>query len=299
MSDVHSTVGAYALDALTADERAEFESHLATCPSCQFEAAEFAETVAELSTLVPMAPPPALRTSVMAAIAGTRQLPRERVARLDDRTRPLTGSGDEAPRRLRVASVTEIRPTGPPDEVAPLEEHPSVVPDTPWLGITASLSDEMDLGRGRRRDRVLALLVAAALVMAVVFSGWVYISWQNEQSQIAAAHRETDLLTAPDAKVYPRVVDGKPVSFVVSKGQNRALFIADGLPDPPKDSVYQLWTLTGDTARPDELIRDGGSVRKWFDGPVGRSDSLALSIEPAPDGSSSTPSNVRLKVQFS
>ena len=80
MSDVHSTVGAYVVDALTADERADFQSHLAGCPSCRVEAAEFTETLAELSPLVAAAPPAALRTSVMAAIAGTRQLPRARVA---------------------------------------------------------------------------------------------------------------------------------------------------------------------------------------------------------------------------
>jgi anti-sigma factor RsiW len=299
VSDAHSTVGAYAVDALSADERAEFESHLATCPSCQLEAVDFAETLAELSPLMAMAPPPALRTSVMAAIGGTRQLPRERVARAEGPTRPITEAGDEVPRRQRMASVTEIRPPGSPDEVAPLEEHPSVVPDTPWLGITASLSDDMDLGHRRRRDRVLALLVAAALVMAVVLSGWVYISWQSEQAQMVAAERETDLLTAPDAKVYSEVVDGTPVSFVVSKERNQALFIANGLPEPPKDSVYQLWTLTGETARPDELIRDGGSVRKWFDGPVGQSTSLAISVERAPDGSTTVPETLLLKVPIS
>jgi anti-sigma factor RsiW len=285
MSDAHSAVGAYAVDALSADERVEFESHLAGCHACQFEAAEFAETVAELSPLVAMAPPPALRSAVMEAIAGTRQLPRERVARTQGRTRSVTDSGDEAPRRQRVASVTELRPPGPPGEVAPLEEHPSVVPDTPWLGITASLSDEMDLGRGRRRDRLLALLVAAALVMAVVFSGWAYISYQHEQAQMAMAQRENDLLTAPDANLIMGTVEGSPVSFVVSKQRDQALFVADGLRELPKGSVYQLWRVTGGKFQPDRLIRDGGDVRQWFEGPVGQSDGLALSIEPAPKGS--------------
>jgi anti-sigma factor RsiW len=286
VSDAHSAVGAYAVDALSADERAEFESHLAGCHACQFEAAEFAETVAELAPVVAMTPPPALRYAVMDAIAGTRQLPRERVARTDGRTRSVTDSDDKAPRRQRVASVTEIRPPGPPDEVAPLEEHPSVVPDTPWLGITASLSDHMDLGRGRRRDRLLALLVAAALVMAVVFSGWAYISHQHEQAQMAMAQRENDLFTARDANLISGTVNGSPVSFVVSKERNEALFIADDLRDPPKGSVYQVWRVTEGTSRPDRLIRDGGSVRQWLEGPVRQSDGLALSIEPAPKGSS-------------
>lgn len=298
MSDIHGAVGVYVVDALDGDERSEFETHLAGCPSCQFEAAEFVETMAELSPLVATSPPLVLRSSVMSAIAGTRQLPRERVARSDDRARPLVDAGDEAPRRLRVASVTELRPPDRPDEVAPLEEHPSVVPDTPWLGIAAGLSDELDLGRGRRRDRVLALLVAAALVMAVVFSGWVYISWQHEQAQMAEARRETDLLTGEGVKIYTGTVDNRPVSYVVSKPRNEALFIADNLANPPKGSVYQLWTLSEGPPRPAGLIRNGGSVRQWLHGPVGSSDTVALSVERAPDGSSA-PSVVLIRVPLS
>ena len=37
MSDIHALSGAYAVDALDDDERAEFEKHLAVCPECRAE----------------------------------------------------------------------------------------------------------------------------------------------------------------------------------------------------------------------------------------------------------------------
>ena len=292
MSDVHATVGAYAVDALGSAERAEFEAHLAACRSCQVEAAEFAETLAGLAPLMATPPPAALRTSVLTAIAGVRQLPRERVARSENQDNLVADAGSEAPRRSRVASVTEIRPSHPA-EVAPLEEHPSVVPESPWLGITAALSDDLNARRNRRRDRVLAVVIAAALVLAVVFSGWLYLSWQQNQTRAAEAQRETELLTAPDAEVYVSDANGTTVSFVVSRLRNEALFVGNDLAEPGAGSVYQLWTLDGDTARSASLIFEGGSVRRLIRGSVANADGLALTLEQVPNGSS-TPTDPRL-----
>ena len=45
----HELVGAYALDALDAEERAEFEQHLAACADCQAELASFADVIDALA----------------------------------------------------------------------------------------------------------------------------------------------------------------------------------------------------------------------------------------------------------
>jgi len=45
----HELVGAYALDALDAEERAEFELHLATCADCQAELASYADVLDALA----------------------------------------------------------------------------------------------------------------------------------------------------------------------------------------------------------------------------------------------------------
>lgn len=69
--DVHTLTGVYALDALSADERAEFESHLEECPACRREVREFRAVCADLALLAEQAPPPSLRSKVLEVGAGT------------------------------------------------------------------------------------------------------------------------------------------------------------------------------------------------------------------------------------
>lgn len=87
-ADVHALAGAYALDALPADERAFFERHLAMCDACRAEVAELTETAARLGGAAAQTPPPGLRDRLLAAADVTRQLPPEpEVVRTDVGTR--------------------------------------------------------------------------------------------------------------------------------------------------------------------------------------------------------------------
>jgi len=82
MSEIHGAVGSYVVNALDPSELDEFESHLAACPTCTREVAEFCETAAELSLLATVdAPlPPSLRTSILSEIKEVRPLPPEESA---------------------------------------------------------------------------------------------------------------------------------------------------------------------------------------------------------------------------
>jgi anti-sigma-K factor RskA len=71
----HTLTGAYALHALTGPEAARFERHLARCPTCAQEIADFAETTARLADATAATPPADLKQQVLAAAARTRQLP--------------------------------------------------------------------------------------------------------------------------------------------------------------------------------------------------------------------------------
>lgn len=73
--DPHTLVGPYVLDAVSDEERRLFEHHLETCAACRTESAEFTATAGLLAGTVAQAPPPSLRTSVLAAVPTTRQLP--------------------------------------------------------------------------------------------------------------------------------------------------------------------------------------------------------------------------------
>lgn len=72
--DLHALSGAYAVDALDADERARFEAHLATCADCREEVASLREAAALLGT-DPVEPPSSVRDAVLAGIASVRPLP--------------------------------------------------------------------------------------------------------------------------------------------------------------------------------------------------------------------------------
>ncbi len=66
--DLHDLVAGYALDALDADDRRAFESHLAGCERCRAELAALSEAAGTLAFAVEGAtPPPALRGRILAA----------------------------------------------------------------------------------------------------------------------------------------------------------------------------------------------------------------------------------------
>ncbi len=73
--DLHVLTGSYALDALPAPERAEFERHLPHCPSCDAEVRGLRETAARLAMARALPPPPGMEQRVLAAAYQTRQLP--------------------------------------------------------------------------------------------------------------------------------------------------------------------------------------------------------------------------------
>ena len=59
--ELHTLVGLYVVDALDDDERVRFVAHLAGCPACQQEVAEFQATTGRLSQLMAERPPASLR----------------------------------------------------------------------------------------------------------------------------------------------------------------------------------------------------------------------------------------------
>ena len=63
---IHELSAAYALDALSADERQEFEEHLAHCEECRASVAAFHDTAASLAHgIEAQQPPPALRGRIL------------------------------------------------------------------------------------------------------------------------------------------------------------------------------------------------------------------------------------------
>jgi anti-sigma factor RsiW len=96
-SDLHTLSGAFALDALTEDEAAEFHRHLTHCQACRDEVRELRETAGRLGAGDAMRPPPALRARVLEAAARQPQLP--------PRLAPAGRARRRMPRLLAAAAV--------------------------------------------------------------------------------------------------------------------------------------------------------------------------------------------------
>jgi anti-sigma-K factor RskA len=70
---VHELTAAYALDALDADERREYEAHLARCERCRDELASLSQAATSLAYAVDSpAPPPQLRERILATARAER-----------------------------------------------------------------------------------------------------------------------------------------------------------------------------------------------------------------------------------
>ena len=67
--DLHSLSGAYVLDALTDDERADFEVHLERCPTCRDEVASLREVAPLLAETVATPPPSRMSAPPAAVVA--------------------------------------------------------------------------------------------------------------------------------------------------------------------------------------------------------------------------------------
>lgn len=263
--DLHGNVGAYAVDALDLPERAEFRAHLEFCPSCRLEVAEFREATAELALLMTSRPPTELRATTLGAVRGVRPLP---------------------PEIQRPAPVRPVLPQ-PPEDVAPLDDHPSIMPWSLDLGAPPVVEPRAS---APVLNKMLLALAAAAVVISLALGGWFAYGTAQRAAEMSAARidaqQRAQLLSAPDARIIPSTLDGVPVSYVVSEQQNRAMFIGDQVPGPGPGRVYQLWLISGDEAFSAGVLDTGGTVQRWLSGSVADAERLAVTLEPAPFGSS-------------
>jgi anti-sigma-K factor RskA len=86
-SEMHTLAGAYAVDALSEHERAQFRRHLEECESCSQEVRELRATAARLGAAVAEDPPAWLKQRVLAEIHVTRQQPPLAVPELLEKSR--------------------------------------------------------------------------------------------------------------------------------------------------------------------------------------------------------------------
>lgn len=286
--DARSLLGAYAVDAVDADERAAVEHLVATDPSAAAELAQLLTVAATLGDAVAGEPPAALRASVLAAIADVPQLgpltgPRR--ARTDASspadTRPLDTSPTAAA-RSGTSPTADVPSATSPTGTLPLGASPTADAPPGSFGTSPGGPSEVTyLAERRRPSRTRWLAVAAALVVGAAVPTALAVQQaqrasQAEQQQQALA----DLLTDPSAVVVHGDVTGGGAATAILT-DDRALFSATGLPDPGDDKAYQLWVVDADgAASAGVLADDAGTVRHLTDD-FSAGDALAITIEPA------------------
>ena len=209
--DIHTLAGPYAMDAISAPDRARFERHLAGCAECAREIASLREATARLATAAAVPPPPALKARVMAAAAATRQRP----------------------------------PAAEPEAAA------RGWPSGGWPSRLAWQLARGWQGRGKLALAAGALAAAAVVAAAVVFgvsNGSMHDQLSRAQ---ASSQQVAAVLTARDATMMTgQVKGGGTVTIVMSHARRELVFTAADLHALPDARGYELWLIgpAGDRA---------------------------------------------------
>lgn len=169
-TDLHALSGAYALDALDDDERAEFRRHLSMCAECADEVAGLIATGARLGAAVAVVPPSSLHAAVMGEIVRTRQLTPLRPAEDDGVVTHLVRRARSRSRLSMAVAAALVVVAGTLGAVVGVEQHRvgELQQTVEAVAAVTSASDARTLsaaGAGGRMTVVSSLAQGRAVVM--------------------------------------------------------------------------------------------------------------------------------------
>jgi anti-sigma-K factor RskA len=252
----HTLAGAYAMDALSPQDRAAFERHLAGCEDCTQEIAGLREATARLATATAVAPPPGFKERVLAAAALTRQ---------------------QAPAEAGAGS--------PAAAAIPAAKRSGAVGPVSWLRWMARQGWRVRLAAAAGATVTVAVLGAAVAFGLANGSMRQQLDQAQSSSQQIAA-----VLTAQDAVLRTRPISGGGTATIVMSHSRHALvFTAAGLRALPSSRGYELWLVGPAGDRPVCMLPAGshGMTGPVIASGLRRGDHLVLTAEPA--GGSSRP----------
>ena len=246
--DMHILAGAYALNALSPEEFEPFVEHLNECESCAVEVREWQATLAELGESMAVAPPPELRTLVLAGASRLPQLP------------PLPG--------VPLPTVPPTGPAEPAEETTPTSQPARVAPR-----------------HAARPSRRRAWLAAAAAVLVIGGTAAGVAIWQNQQQpgQLTAQERIAQVIWAPDVEARTsQVKGGGSITVLASAERGEGVVLAEQMRSIPSNRDYQIWAVNAaGTARSLGLLpREPTTPRLLLPG-IEAGDTIAITEEPA------------------
>jgi hypothetical protein len=248
----HTLAGPFAMDAVTADERASFIGHLGDCAQCRDDVREMREATARLGIAAAVRPRPELREHTIKAALQISQLAPE-----------IPGQAAAAAESERVADAVR----------RPAEAKVSVL---------------RQLAGRIRPNKTLTMitLTAAALIIGLVggfglLANDMTVQLHHSQQQ---DHLIDTVLSARDVVMLTaRVSTGGDATVVMSHREHRLVFSAHGLAALPGGQAYELWLMGPAGERPAGMLRPdpGGMAGPAVVSGLAPGDMIGLTIEPA------------------
>lgn len=254
--DANNDAGAYVLNALNEKERIEFEAQLAESEEARNEVTELSDAAMLLGLAVePVQPSPELKTSIMAKLSTTPQLPREVPS---------------------VRSLPDARPATAASAASSMG--------------TESMGTERK-AQGRWFQRPTGILMAAAAAVALFVGGnFVGMSIASNDFEVRQATALAQLQTAEDAQqAQVELDDGATATLIWSLEQRKSVVMIDDLDPLPAGKTYQLWYIgeSGPISAGTFEAADSGASWRVLDGQMTGGDVVGVTVEP--DGGSKQP----------
>ena len=233
---LHTLAGAYAMDAISAADRARFESHLAGCGECAQEIASLREATARLATATAVPPPPGLKERVLAAAAATRQQPPAEAHGPQGQAAVLPWRARR--RRLLLAAAAAA---------ASVAIGAAVV-----FGVSnGSMRDQLSQDQASSQQIAAVLTAQDATMMTGTVAGGGTVTIVMSHSRHALVFTAADLHALPASRGYELWLIGpagdRPVTMLASATMTGPV-IASGL--RPGDHLALTAEPAGGTARP-------------------------------------------------
>ena len=225
--ELRELLGAYALDAVDADEAVAVEEHLAGCPQCRAEVEQHRSVAALLGNAGATAP-----AGLWDRIAASLDEPEQ-----------------SAPRPAPWASTAPSGRLDPPSSPPP-PPSPATAPDRG--AEVAAFPVGGRAGRPRPRATTFVTAIAAACVLLVGAVGVLAFRHQQQRVDDLAAQVADgrDQRSAGDALADPSSTvvrlasdDGQLVMRAVVTEEGTGYLLGGNLPDAGAGSTYQLWGL--------------------------------------------------------
>ncbi len=278
-TELEELLGAYVLDAVTPEERAAAEAHLAQCPRCTQLLQELRAAVDFLPLIVPQVEPaPHLKGRVLAAV--------QAVADASSQS---------------TQNVPAVRPLRALPPRMPEQERPTTPMPTPIRRRTAAT------------QRWVMPVVAAAAVLFMVLSGGLATWGVSLQHQVASLQSNTVSLQHQVASLQSNAImtttyaltgtNNAPeatgeAEYISGKGVNVTIMTVRGLPTLQDQQVYQGWVIQGKQTKSIGLLipQADGTATINIPGNVRGNDLLAVSLEKGPTATPNAPKGKVLAV---